>query len=68
MERHYSVTMQTGDHTLTVNVFTPGEVTPAELKPLAIRRGIEFSKEMGQNVNESDIKLIGYVDKGWFPF
>lgn len=66
MENRYEVTLDVLDKRITVNVFTKGKVTPAELKELSIQRGIEFMADFGVYVAKDQFKPIGYRDLGVF--
>lgn len=69
MERQFKCVLDYQDKRITVNVFAKGQLTSDELKPLAVKRGIEFLNELGTEVIESEIKPIGYIDCGlWPPF
>jgi len=64
MLRRYECVMDYEAGRMRVNVFTSGQKSKEELKPLALQRGVEFLEELGDEVSPQDITLVGYVDKG----
>lgn len=65
-KRRYKCVMDVGKARITVNVFTDGIPGKERLKVLAIKRGIDFMKEFGNEVDPKEVNLIGYINCGLF--
>ena len=67
MERKNECLMEHNGNRIQVDVFTQAVVTGQELSPLALERGIEFLSELGTQAEETEITLVGYIERGKWP-
>ncbi|GAE26998.1 hypothetical protein JCM9140_3108 [Halalkalibacter wakoensis JCM 9140] len=67
MERRYECVIDHKEGRMKVCVFTPRVVSKEELRPLALKSGLDFMDRLGTPAKEKDLTLVGYVDRGDWP-